>query len=222
MAAMLTGLMILLFLGSWRSTLIVCISIPLSILTSLAVLYAMGETINIMTLGGLALAVGILVDDATVEIENIHRNLGLGKGVIESILDGARQIAVPAFVSTLCICIVFVPVIFLSGAAKYLFTPLALAVVLAMSASYLLSRTLVPTMIRYLIPAELRLYQGPEGEAEVTDAGFIWAIHHAFHRGFEKMREAYTGILTSTLAHRKLVLICFVAVDGSRAACCIR
>jgi multidrug efflux pump subunit AcrB len=214
-AAMLTGLMILLFLGSWRSTLIVCISIPLSILTSLAVLYALGETINIMTLGGLALAVGILVDDATVEIENIHRNLGLGKGVIHSILDGARQIAVPAFVSTLCICIVFVPVIFLSGAAKYLFTPLALAVVLAMSASYLLSRTLVPTMIRYLIPAELRLYQGPEGEAEVTDAGIIWAVHHAFHRGFERMRDAYAGILTSTLAHRKLVLVCFVIVTAA-------
>jgi multidrug efflux pump subunit AcrB len=214
-AALLTGLMILLFLGSWRSTLIVCISIPLSILTSLAVLYALGETINIMTLGGLALAVGILVDDATVEIENIHRNLGLGKGVIQSILDGARQIAVPAFVSTLCICIVFVPVIFLSGAAKYLFTPLALAVVLAMAASYLLSRTLVPTMIRYLIPAELRLYQGPEGEAEVTDAGIIWAVHHTFHRGFEKMRDAYAGILTSTLAHRKLVLVCFVAVTAA-------
>ncbi len=213
-AAMLTGLMILLFLGSWRSTLIVCISIPLSILTSLAVLYAMGETINIMTLGGLALAVGILVDDATVEIENIHRNLGLGKGVIEAILDGARQIAVPAFVSTLCICIVFVPVVFLTGAAKYLFTPLALAVVLAMAASYLLSRTLVPTMIRYLIPAELRLYQGPEGEAEVTDAGIIWKIHHIFHRGFERMRDAYAGILTSTLAHRKLVVMCFVAVTA--------
>ncbi len=142
-----------------------------------------------MTLGGLALAVGILVDDATVEIENIHRNLGMGKGVIDAILDGAQQIAVPAFVSTLCICIVFVPVSFLTGAAQYLFTPLALAVVLAMSASYLLSRTLVPTMIRYLIPAELRLYQGPEGEAEVSDAGVIWRVHHAFHRGFERLRD---------------------------------
>jgi multidrug efflux pump subunit AcrB len=211
-AAVLTGLMIMLFLGSWRSTLIVCISIPLSILTSLAVLYALGETVNIMTLGGLALAVGILVDDATVEIENIHRNLGMGKGVVEAILDGARQIAVPAFVSTLCICIVFVPVIFLTGAAKYLLTPLAMAVVLAMAASYLLSRTLVPTMIRYLIPAELRLYQGPEGEADVTDAGMLWSIHHAFHRGFERMRDGYAGILASTLAHRKLVLACFVLV----------
>ncbi|HLX44920.1 MAG TPA: efflux RND transporter permease subunit [Bryobacteraceae bacterium] len=211
-AAVLTGLMIMLFLGSWRSTLIVCISIPLSILTSLAVLYALGETVNIMTLGGLALAVGILVDDATVEIENIHRNLGMGKGVVEAILDGARQIAVPAFVSTLCICIVFVPVVFLTGAAKYLFTPLAMAVVIAMAASYLLSRTLVPTMIRYLIPAELRLYQGPEGEADVTDAGLLWSLHHAFHRGFERMRDGYAGILASTLAHRKLVLVCFVLV----------
>jgi multidrug efflux pump subunit AcrB len=211
-AAVLTGLMIMLFLGSWRSTLIVCISIPLSILTSLAVLYALGETVNIMTLGGLALAVGILVDDATVEIENIHRNLGMGKGVVEAILDGARQIAVPAFVSTLCICIVFVPVVFLTGAAKYLFTPLAMAVVIAMAASYLLSRTLVPTMIRYLIPAELRLYQGPEGEADVTDAGLLWSLHHAFHRGFERMRDGYAGILASTLAHRKLVLACFVLV----------
>jgi multidrug efflux pump subunit AcrB len=216
-AAILTGFMILLFLGSWRSTLIVCISIPLSILTSLAVLYLLGETINIMTLGGLALAVGILVDDATVEIENIHRNLGMGKGLIEAILDGARQIAVPAFVSTLCICIVFVPVIFLTGAAKYLFTPLALAVVLAMSASYLLSRTLVPTMIRYLLPAELHLYRGPEGEAEVSGAGLIWAVHHAFHRGFERMRDAYAGVLTSTLAHRKLVLGLFALVTASCA-----
>ena len=178
-AALLTGLMILLFLGSWRSTLIVCMSIPLSILTSLAVMSLLGETINIMTLGGLALAVGILVDDATVEIENIHRNLGMQKGVVQAILDGAQQIAVPAFVSTLCICIVFVPVIFLDGVAKYLFTPLALAVVLAMMASYLLSRTLIPTMVRYLIPAELRFYRhGAEHEDEIADAGLIWNIHH--------------------------------------------
>ena len=214
-AAALTGVMILLFLGSWRSTLIVCISIPLSILTSLAILYLMGETINIMTLGGMALAVGILVDDATVEIENIHRNLGMGKGVVHAILDGAQQIAVPAFVSTLCICIVFVPVVFLTGAAKFLFTPLALAVVLAMAASYLLSRTLIPTMIRYLIPSELRLYQGPEGEADVTDAGMIWRVHHQFHKGFEKLRDVYAGILTSALAHRKLVVACFVIVSAS-------
>ena len=165
-AALLTGLMILLFLGSWRSTIIVCISIPLSILTSLAVLNLLGETINVMTLGGLALAVGILVDDATVEIENIHRNLGMRKPIVRAILDGAMQIAVPAFVSTLCICIVFVPVIFLTGAARYLFTPLALAVVLAMMASYLLSRTLVPTMVRYLLAGEVARYSGEGGAIE--------------------------------------------------------
>ena len=217
-AALLTALMILLFLGSWRSTLIVCISIPLSILTSLAILYALGETVNIMTLGGMALAVGILVDDATVEIENIHRNLGLGKGIVEAILTGAQQIAVPAFVSTLCICIVFVPVAFLSGTAKYLFTPLAMAVALAMAASYLLSRTLIPTLIRFLIPAELRLYRGPEGEAEVEDAGWLWRVHHVFHRGFEKMREGYCGILESALHHRALVLVCFVGLSGACVA----
>jgi multidrug efflux pump subunit AcrB len=217
-AALLTGMMILLFLGSWRSTLIVCISIPLSILTSLAVMSLMGETINIMTLGGLALAVGILVDDATVEIENIHRNLGMGKGVIRSILDGAQQIAVPAFVSTLCICIVFVPVIFLQGVAQYLFTPLALAVVLAMMASYLLSRTLIPTMVRYLIPSELRFYRhGAEHEEEIPDAGIIWNIHHRFNNLFERMRDGYSSMLHSTLEHRKLVLILF----GVLAVCCV-
>jgi len=217
-AALLTAMMILLFLGSWRSTLIVCISIPLSILTSLAVMSLLGETINIMTLGGMALAVGILVDDATVEIENIHRNLGMGKGVIRSILDGAQQIAVPAFVSTLCICIVFVPVIFLQGVAQYLFTPLALAVVLAMMASYLLSRTLIPTMVRYLIPAELRFYRhGADHEEEIPDAGIIWNIHHRFNNLFERMREAYSSMLHSTLAHRKLVLILFAVL----AICCV-
>jgi multidrug efflux pump subunit AcrB len=188
-AAFLTGLMILLFLGSWRSTIIVCVSIPLSILTSLAVLNLMGETINVMTLGGLALAVGILVDDATVEIENIHRNFGLGKPIVKAILDGAMQIAVPAFVSTLCICIVFVPVIFLTGAARYLFTPLALAVVLAIMASYLLSRTLVPTMVRYLLA----------GEA---------AGHHSersFDRWFNRLRDGYRNLLEAALAHRVMV-----------------
>jgi len=217
-AALLTGLMILLFLGSWRSTLIVCISIPLSILTSLAVMSLLGETINIMTLGGLALAVGILVDDATVEIENIHRNLGMGKGVTRSILDGAQQIAVPAFVSTLCICIVFVPVVFLQGVAQYLFTPLALAVVLAMMASYLLSRTLIPTMVRYLIPAELRFYRhGAEHEEEIPDAGIIWNIHHRFNNLFERMRDGYSSMLHSTLSNRKLVLVLFFVV----AICCV-
>ena len=148
-AAGLTGLMILLFLGSWRSTLIICISIPLSILVSIIVLWALGETLNVMTLGGMALAVGILVDDATVEIENIHRNLHQRKRLVQAILDGAQQIAVPAFVSTLCICIVFVPVWFITGAAKSLFMPLAMAVVFAMLTSYLLSRTLVPTMVHF-------------------------------------------------------------------------
>jgi multidrug efflux pump subunit AcrB len=159
-AAGLTALMILVFLGSWRSTLIVVISIPLSILVSIIVMSWLGETLNVMTLGGLALAVGILVDDATVEIENIHRNLGQKKRLVQAILDGASQIAVPAFVSTLCICIVFVPVLFISGAAKYLFTPLAMAVVFAMLTSYLLSRTLVPTMVHYLLASEVEIYGG--------------------------------------------------------------
>ncbi len=157
-AACLTGLMILIFLGSWRSTLIIAVSIPLSILTSIIVLSALGETINIMTLGGLALAVGILVDDATVEIENINRNIAMGKEIEHAILDGAQQIATPAFVSTLAICIVFVPMFFLTGVARYLFVPLAEAVVFAMLASYLLSRTLVPTMAKYLL-------RGHEAEA---------------------------------------------------------
>ena len=146
-AACLTAAMILLFLGSWRSTLIIAISIPLSILTSIVCLSALGETINIMTLGGLALAVGILVDDATVTIENIERNFEEGKDLIDGIRDGAAQIAVPALVSTLCICIVFIPMFFLTGVARYLFIPLAEAVVFAMLASYVLSRTLVPTSL---------------------------------------------------------------------------
>jgi multidrug efflux pump subunit AcrB len=159
-AAGLTALMILLFLGSWRSTIIVMASIPLSILVSIIILWGLGETLNVMTLGGMALAVGILVDDATVEIENIHRNLHQRKRLVQAILDGAQQIAVPAFVSTLCICIVFVPVVFITGAAKYLFTPLAMAVVFAMMTSYLLSRTLVPTMVHYLLAAEVEMYGG--------------------------------------------------------------
>src|SRR5277367_2791348 len=172
-AALLTALMILLFLGSWRSTLIVCISIPLSILTSLTILGLLGETINVMTLGGLALAVGILVDDATVEIENVHRNMGIrGKTLVRAILDGAQEIAVPAFVSTLCICIVFVPVLMLSGAAKYLFTPLAMGVVFAMLTSYLLTRTIVPTLVHYMLQSEIELYQeGEQAEAASRSAG---------------------------------------------------
>ncbi len=218
-AAGLTGLMILLFLGSWRSTLIVCISIPLSIFTSLTILYALGETVNIMTLGGMALAVGILVDDATVEIENIHRNIGMGKTIVKAILDGAQQIAVPAFVSTLCICIVFVPVAFLSGTAKYLFTPLAMAVALAMGASYLLSRTLIPTLIRFLIPAELHLYQHADGqEAEVERPSLLWNVHRTFNHGFEKMREAYSGFLGAALERRGLVVACFIVLSGACVA----
>src|SRR5947207_4652706 len=154
-AACLTALMILLFLGNWRSTLVVATSIPLSILCSIIVLGALGQTVNIMTLGGLALAVGILVDDATVEIENIHRNLAMRKPMIRAILDAAMQIAVPAFVSTLCICIVFVPIFFLSGVAKYLFQPLAMTVIFAMLASYFLSRTVVPTMVKFLMRGHL-------------------------------------------------------------------
>jgi multidrug efflux pump subunit AcrB len=211
-AAMLTGLMILLFLGSWRSTIIVCISIPLSILTSLAILNLMGETINVMTLGGLALAVGILVDDATVEIENIHRNFGMGKPIVRAILDGAMQIATPAFVSTLCICIVFVPVIFLTGAARYLFTPLALAVVLAMMASYLLSRTLVPTMVRYLLAGEAARYHGTAGVMEESGRGLFAAIHQGFQGWFERMREAYRGLLEAALAHRVLTAVSFFLI----------
>ena len=201
-AATLTGLMILLFLGSWRSTIIVCVSIPLSILTSLAILNLLGETINVMTLGGLALAVGILVDDATVEIENIHRNFGMGKPIVRAILDGAMQIAAPAFVSTLCICIVFVPVIFLTGAARYLFTPLALAVVLAMMASYLLSRTLVPTMVRYLLA----------GEAEEVASRGEHAHETAFQRWFDQMRDGYRILLDSALAHRGMVAFAFFLI----------
>jgi multidrug efflux pump subunit AcrB len=162
LAAGLTGLMILLFLGSWRSTLIICISIPLSILVSIICLWSLGQTLNVMTLGGMALAVGILVDDATVEIENIHRNLHQRKRLVQAILDGAAQIAVPAFVSTLCICIVFVPVVFITGPAKSLFVPLAMAVVFAMMTSYFLSRTLVPTMVHYLLESEVSIYGGVE------------------------------------------------------------
>ena len=207
LAAGLTGIMILLFLGSWRSTVIVCCSIPLSILTSLIVLSLLGQTINIMTLGGLALAVGILVDDATVEIENIHRNMGMKKPITRAILDGAQQIAVPAFVSTLAICIVFVPVLLLTGAAKYLFTPLAMAVVFAMLTSYLLTRTLVPTMVHYMLGPEVELYQqGEEGHA-AEGQGVIWRVHHAFNRHFERLRHWYRDALDWALHRRALVLL---------------
>jgi CzcA family heavy metal efflux pump len=217
-AACLTALMILLFLGSWRSTIIVCISIPLSILTSICILAALGETINVMTLGGLALAVGILVDDATVEIENTHRNLEhIGLSLVHAILDSASQVAAPALVSTLSICIVFLPVLLLTGAARYLFTPLAMAVVFAMLASYFLSRTLVPTMMHYLLPAEIPLFQRKEGDPEPDVAkNWVWHVHEAFDRQFERLRTAYKGWLGWSLHNRAVVLIIFAAfVAGS-------
>jgi len=206
-AACLTGLMILVFLGSWRSTVIIAVSIPLSVLTSLTLLSALGQTINIMTLGGLALAVGILVDDATVEVENINRNLGQGKESIQAILDGASQIAVPALVSTLSICIVFVPMFFLTGVPKYLFVPLAEAVVFAMLASYLLSRTLVPTMARYLL-----IEQTEEERREQTEKSrnpFI-RMQAQFEVGFEHFREHYHRLLAGAMRHRLLFVVCFL------------
>ena len=196
-AAALVGLMVLLFLGSLRSTLIVVTSIPLAILTSIIGLKLSGQTINIMTLGGLALAVGMLVDDATVEVENIHRNHAMGKQLGVAILDGARQIAVPAFVGTLSICIVFSPVIALTGVAKYLFLPLALAVVYAMLTSYLLSRTLVPSMAIHLLAAE------PEGH---KSGGWLGKITGAFERWFDRQRTRYEGLLSRVMAHRGFVL----------------
>jgi multidrug efflux pump subunit AcrB len=209
-AAGLTGLMILLFLGSWRSTIIVCISIPLSILTSLVVLSLTGNTINVMTLGGMALAVGILVDDATVEIENTHRNMAMRKPLVRAVLDGAQQIAAPAFVSTLCICVVFVPVLLLTGAARYLFTPLAMAVVFAMLASYLLSRTLIPNMVHYMLRAEMRLYMLGEHGHTAGGTGIIWRVHYLFNHQFEKLRAFYTSLLDWALDHRKAVLLGFL------------
>ena len=190
-AACLTAIMILIFLGNWRSTVIIAVSIPLSILCSLLMLSALGETINIMTLGGLALAVGILVDDATVEIENINRNLELGKEVEDAILTGASQIAVPAFVSTLSICIVFVPMFFLSGVARYLFVPLAEAVVFAMLASYFLSRTVVPTMAKYLLKGR----EHDRVEQARTSRNPFTRFQITFEHYFEKLRNWYHGVL---------------------------
>jgi multidrug efflux pump subunit AcrB len=201
-AACLTGLMILLFLGSWRSTLIIAVSIPLSILTSIIVLSALHETINIMTLGGLALAVGILVDDATVTIENIERFLESGHDLHDGILEGAAQIAVPALVSTLCICIVFLPMFFLGGVAKYLFVPLAEAVVFAMLASYVLSRTLVPTLAMYLLRAK-------EHTPRQTWNPLV-LFQRAFERGFERVRFAYHGILGTLVFRRRIFVPLFL------------
>ncbi|HVO59758.1 MAG TPA: efflux RND transporter permease subunit [Terriglobales bacterium] len=201
-AACLTAIMILIFLGSWRSTVIIAVSIPLAILTSVIVLSALGETINIMTLGGLALAVGILVDDATVEIENINRNIAEGKEVQQAILDGAAQIAVPAFVSTLAICIVFVPMFFLTGVARFLFVPLGEAVVFAMLASYLLSRTLVPTMAKYL----LRGHEQEVGHIPSESPNPLVRLQFRFEQSFEKFREVYHGWLEWCLQRRRVFL----------------
>jgi multidrug efflux pump subunit AcrB len=199
-AAGLTALMILLFLGSWRSTLIVVISIPLSILVSIIVLRALGHTLNVMTLGGMALAVGILVDDATVAIENIHRNMGQKKPFIRAIVDGAQEISVPALVSTLCICIVFVPVAFITGAAKSLFVPLALAVVFAMLTSYFLSRTLVPTLVRFLLEGEAKVHA--QGHHPSHKPGLAQRFFATFDRAFVRLRTAYGGLLAWTLDNR--------------------
>ncbi len=211
-AASLTALMILLFIGSWRSTIIIAVSIPLSVLASLAALSALGETINLMTLGGLALAVGILVDDATVEIENVHRQMAWGKPLENAILDGAQEIALPAFVSTLCICIVFVPMFFLTGVSQYLFVPLAEAVVFAMLASYVLSRTLIPTMVMWF-------YRNADhyGEDDAAGKVALWkrpfiAIQGFFEAGFDRFRLAYRNLLAAALAHRKVFVVGFMAL----------
>ena len=213
-AACLTAVMILIFLGSWRSTIIVALSIPLSVLTSIIALWATGETLNVMTLGGLALAVGILVDDATVAIENIHRNLEHGKPLRLAIVDGAEQIAIPAFVSTLAICIVFLPIFALSGPAAALFRPLALAVIFAMAASYFLSRTLVPTMADYMLPAEAAIHAA--GGGHVRAEGWFGRIVARFDAWFERFRGGYHALLAGAMLHRRIVLsaaVAFVAVS---------
>ncbi len=215
-AAGLTALMILVFLGSWRSTLIVVVSIPLSILVSIAALAALGHTLNVMTLGGMALAVGILVDDATVEIENIHRNMAQKKTIVRAIIDGAQEIATPAFVSTLCICIVFVPVAFIAGAARSLFVPLAMSVVFAMMTSYFLSRTLVPTMVRLLLGAEAEAHQ--RGHGAHHGPGLFGRLFAGFDRGFDRLRDAYGAWLAWALGRRAPFAFGFLAfVAGSVA-----
>ena len=203
-AATLTGLMILIFLGSWRSTFIIVLSIPLSMLVSISLMGFLGQTINIMTLGGLALAVGILVDDATVAIENINWNLEQGKNVETAILDGAQQIAIPALVSTLCICIVFVPMFYLGGVAQFLFVPFAEAVIFAMLASYILSRTLVPTLAKYLLCKK-------NGAAGNKPAYSLARFHYRFEEHFEKFRQGYHKRLTWILQNTKLFIIGFMA-----------
>ena len=218
-AAALTALMILLFLGSWRSTIIIAISIPLSVLASIAALGLIGETINLMTLGGLALAVGILVDDATVTIENVERHMSLGEKLEDAILKGAGEIALPAFVSTLCICIVFVPMFLLSGVARYLFVPLAEAVMFAVAASYVLSRTLVPTLIMWFErnhhkPGEAT----PSGDEDgAKQKVVLWvrpfvALQQLFERGFDRLRKGYHDLLGTILTHRRVFALTFLAL----------
>ncbi len=206
-AALLTSVMILLFLGSWRSTVIIAVSIPLSVLGAIIMLSAIGETLNIMTLGGLALAVGILVDDATVTIENINYHLEQGKPVEQSILDGANQIVTPAFVSLLCICIVFVPMFFLTGVARFLFVPMAEAVMFAMIWSFILSRTLVPTMANYLLKPHTH---HAEGEGPPPSRNPLVRFQRAFEARFERIRSGYRGLLEMTLAHRPTFVIGFL------------
>jgi multidrug efflux pump subunit AcrB len=210
-AAALTSLMILLFLGSWRSTLIIATSIPLSVLGSVATLAALGETLNIMTLGGLALAVGILVDDATVTIENINWHLEQGKEVETSIMDGAAQIVTPAFVSLLCICVVFVPMFFLQGVARFLFVPMAEAVMSAMACSFILSRTLVPTMANYLLRkhAPHADLHGRDGPLPQSRSPLVW-LQRGFEARFERFRLGYRELLGMALRHRALFVAGFV------------
>lgn len=219
-AACLTGLMILLFLGSWRSTIVVAVSIPLSILTSIVVLAALGQTLNALTLGGLSLAVGMLVDDATVEVENTTRNLALGMPLRSAILISAQQVALPALTSTLAICIVFVPVAFLSGVAASLFVPLAMAVVFAMIPSYILSRTLVTTMMQGMLGNELDLYETlPEGASHNTKSrrNIIWKLHETFEVFFEAIRDVYGRILLWVLMHRAISFAALMGIFGVSA-----
>jgi multidrug efflux pump subunit AcrB len=217
-AAALTALMVLLFLGAWRGTVIIAISIPLSVLASIITLSALGETINLMTLGGLALAVGILVDDATVEIENVHRQMALGKPTVQAILDGAQEIALPAFVGTLCICIVFVPMFFLTGTARYLFVPLAEAVVFAMLASYVLSRTLVPTLVMWFYRHQAyRGHLAEPGSVAAWQRPFV-AVQAGFERGFARFRDGYRRWLGAVLHHRLAFTAAFLAFCAVSAA----
>ena len=207
-AALLTSVMILLFLGSWRSTIIIAVSIPLSVLGAIVMLSAIGETLNVMTLGGLALAVGILVDDATVTIENINYHLEQGKQVEQSIMDGANQIVTPAFVSLLCICIVFVPMFFLTGVARFLFVPMAEAVMFAMTWSFILSRTLVPTMAKYLLQPHTH---HAEGEAPPTRNPLVW-FQRGFEARFERIRGGYRDLLSLAMQRRPIFVIGFLGL----------